>query len=270
MAGACLLVYNTPTGTFLRVPCKLRRENPLEPTVDLMPNFSIRQLFDLQELDQQASAHEKALAEVRARLADDSAVTAAADRLRGLESQLKEPTSGRDEIELQIYQLQEKLGSVEQTLYGGTITNPRELTAYESEQKILHRQRSEQEERLLELLVSIEEIQQARNEARDHLARLETERAAELSDLTADESRLVGLLEELGQARRQIAPKIPPAALMVYESVRKSRAGYAVAKVERSLCQGCRVALSSLELQRVRTSHDIIQCDSCNRILYVA
>ena len=48
---------------------------------------SIKQLYDLQELDWELSASEKSLAEVRARLADDSALVSTKKRLERLESQ---------------------------------------------------------------------------------------------------------------------------------------------------------------------------------------
>ena len=40
-------------------------------------------------------------------------------------------------------------------------------------------------------------------------------------------------------------------------------------KVERGMCQGCRLALSTMELQRARSARGVVQCSSCRRILYV-
>ena len=55
----------------------------------------------------------------------------------------------------------------------------------------------------------------------------------------------------------------------MYESLLKTRDGSAVAKVERGMCQGCRLTLPTLELQRARSSEGIARCGSCGRILYV-
>ena len=69
---------------------------------------SIKQLYDLQELDWELSASEKSLAEVRARLADDSALVSTKKRLERLESQLAERLSMRGQRESAIQQLEEK------------------------------------------------------------------------------------------------------------------------------------------------------------------
>ena len=231
--------------------------------------ISIKRLHDLQELDWEVSAREKSLAEVRARLADDSAIVEAKKRIEQLEPRLAQPVAARRELGLTVQQLEEKLNTIEKRLYGGEITNPRELSAYEAERTILQRHRSAEEERLLELMVEIEDIQSDRDEAQQHLGRLEAEREVERAELLEAEKRLVGELDRLGQARSEMTPQVPGSALSVYESLRKSRNGYAVAKVERGMCQGCRIGLPTRELQQVRSSQDIVQCNSCRRILYV-
>ena len=231
---------------------------------------SIKQLYDLQELDWELSASEKSLAEVRVRLADDSALVSAKRRLEQLESQLAERLSMRDQRESIIQQLGEKQKAVEGRLYGGAVTNARELTAIEEERLFIQGQRGEEEDNLLELMVEIEDLQPARDQTREQLAQLETERSAEYPKLLKAEERLTAELIELRQARADMTPQIPPVALSVYETLLKSRGGQAVAKVERSMCQGCRITLPTVEVQRAKASQGIVQCNSCHRILYVA
>ena len=80
----------------------------------------------------------------------------------------------------------------------------------------------------------------------------------------------MGKLKELRHDRDEAAPQFAEHALAVYERLRDDRNGYAVAKVERGMCQGCRITLPSGELQRIRNSQDMVQCSSCQRILFVA
>ena len=231
--------------------------------------FSIKQLYDLQELDWEISTSEGTLEEVRSKLADDSAVVSARDRLAGIESQLEEPTTARGKMQHVVQQLEEKLQAVEERLYSGAITNPRELSAYEDERGLVQGRRSTNEEKLLELMVEVEELQSNRKDAREELARLEAERVVEVEDLSKQEERLVSELSELNQARDATTPDIPSSILSDYESLLKARKGLAVAKVERGLCQGCRLALTTTELQRARGSQGSVRCSSCQRILYV-
>ena len=231
--------------------------------------FSIKQLYDLQQLDWEVSTCERTLEDVRSKLADDSAVVSARDRLEDIESQLEEPTTARRQMQDVVQQLEEKLQAVEERLYSGAITNPRELSAYEDERVMVQGQRGTNEEKLLELMVEVEELQSSRKEAREDLARLESERGVELEDLSNQEEKLVSELSELSQARDATIPDIPPSILSDYESLLKARNGLAVAKVERGLCQGCRLALTTTELQRARGSQGSVRCSSCQRILYI-
>ena len=230
--------------------------------------YSVWRLLELQELDLQSGALDSTLAGVRARLADDSSVVSLKDQISQLDVRLKEPTSERGRVEATFQQLEDRLQTVEGRLYGGTITNPRELEAHQEDRNLVQKQRSGESDKLLELMVQIEELQSARDEARERLGRLQAERKVERTGLRRDEKRLVGELEELHQQREVMVPHIPPSALSVYENLRRSKGGYAVAKVERALCQGCRLALPTLELQRARASPGIVQCNSCRRILY--
>ena len=231
--------------------------------------FSLKLLYDLQQLDGEISSREAVVEDVRSKIADDSAVVSARLRLELIESQLEGPTAARRKMQDVVQQLEEKLQAVENRLYGGSITSPRELSAYEDERGLVQGHRSTNEEKLLELMVEVEELQSSRNEAREDLVRLETERGLELEDLLQQEERLVGELSEMRQARDATIPDIPSSILSDYESLLKARNGLAVAKVERGLCQGCRLALPTTELQRARSSQGSVRCSSCQRILYV-
>ena len=231
--------------------------------------FNVRRLYDLQQLDGDTATCETALEETRAKLADDSALVEAGQRLSQIGENLKKPAAARRQVELAVQGFEEKIASIDKKLYGGAITNPRELGAYGDERGLVEKQRGAEEDKLLALMVELEDLESARVEAQNRLKRLEKERKAELVDLKKTEDRLKGELDEMRRTRDGVAPQIPPAALSVYETLRKSLNGYAVARVERAMCQGCRLTLSTLELQRSRSSQGIVQCSSCRRILYV-
>lgn len=231
--------------------------------------FSIKRLYDLQELDWEISAREESLATVRAKLADDSALTSAIETLERLDSQLEDRGVARRKVESVVGPLEDKVKALDKRLYGGEVTKVREFSAYESERELLQKRRGAEEDKLLALMVEIEEVQSARGKAQDRLVRVEAERGVERADLLKSEERLAEELDNLLEARSEISPQIPPSTLSVYESLRESRNGHAVAKVERGMCQGCRIALPTMEAQRARSSQGIAQCSSCRRILYV-
>jgi len=233
-----------------------------------MPTLSIKRLFDLQELDLQAASYQKSLAEVRATLSDDSAVAAAQALKEKAESQLSDETAARRQIESAVQRLNERLQAAERRLYGGGVTNARELSASEEERAAIVAERAEVEDKLLGLMVGIDELEAMRDGAKGELAQLETQRIEDHPRLRKEEKRLVMEVDRLRQSRESMLPELPPSALALYETIRATRHGQAVAKVERGMCQGCRIVLPETERRQARSGQSIVQCSSCQRILY--
>ena len=75
-------------------------------------------------------------------------------------------------------------------------------------------------------------------------------------------------IEGMEERRRQAARGLDPRSLGVYERVRISRAGKAVAMVERGLCRACGVTQPTHSIQRARAGAEAVQCGSCGSILY--
>ena len=162
------------------------------------------------------------------------------------------------------------LERIESRLYGGVITNPRELEAADLERSHFRDQQAEQEDNLLATMVEIEETQNVLEATSEKLAGAESARETERPALEAEKSLLEQRLEELRMDRTDALPQFGAQLLAVYERLRGDRNGYAVARVERGMCQGCRIALPSAEVQRVRSAQELIQCSSCQRILFTA
>ena len=231
--------------------------------------YSARQLYGLQELDWKIEARDKTLADVGARLADDSAVVAAKAKIEHLKTDLADRQKQRPPVESALQEIEENSKSIDAKIYGGGVISERQFAAFEEERSFLQRSQGEEEEKLLELLVEIDELEPALVAAERDAATLESERTAERERLLSDEGRLTAELVELAEERDQITPDIPSGTLALYESLRRGRGGHAVAKVERAMCQGCRIALPTMEVQRARGSVVPVQCSSCRRILYI-
>ena len=56
--------------------------------------------------------------------------------------------------------------------------------------------------------------------------------------------------------------------LATFEQVAKKRHGIAVAEAKDGICTICHVRLQPQVFNTVRRNEEILQCDSCNRILY--
>jgi predicted nucleic acid-binding Zn-ribbon protein len=75
-------------------------------------------------------------------------------------------------------------------------------------------------------------------------------------------------LQELQANREQFVSDIDTILLKRYDTLKRTKQGRAVSKVDQNSCQWCRVILTPSELQRVRVSADLQMCSNCGRILY--
>lgn len=231
--------------------------------------MTVLQLYELQQVDTDIDTREKSLAEARSRLGEDPALLALGRRIQELEKRLKDEALARRPVELEIRGLEERLAVIEARLYGGSITNAKELEAQNEELTYLKEQRSAEEDRLLELMVTSEETQNEFDVARKTVAEIEDKRKRAQPDLTANEEALRQELDRLAEERVAVAGELAGSELSMYDALRKSRGGQAVARVERGICEGCRLSLPSTEVQRARISSGPVHCSSCRRILFV-
>ena len=230
--------------------------------------WSIRQIYDLQLLDWDIQKREEELSEVLATLADDSQRLSAKVRLDSLQKKLDDLAGPRRRSESAIQQAEQRLTEIERRMYSGFVTNPRELEAFQEEQATLNRNRSDEEDRLLEYMVDMEETEVLRDEARAAFEQIDGQRSKQVAELGTRRTELESELPELHTERHTMSSEYPRQILAVYESVRRSRGGQGAALMDsRGLCGGCRLTVTSAEMQRVRASREIVQCGSCSRIL---
>jgi hypothetical protein len=117
-------------------------------------------------------------------------------------------------------------------------------------------------------MVAMEELEPLVEKANEALSRLEDARPAQEAEWREAEAKLGDDLAALALEREEVLPLVAPNLIPMYESLRKSRAGVAVARVERNMCQGCRLSLPTGDVQKARTSQGTVLCSSCGRILY--
>lgn len=235
---------------------------------EVAPLANLRQLFDLQELDLQIGRYQTELASVEAHLADDSALVKARAKVSEGEERVRQLRKEHASQSLTVQELREKARALEQRLYGGSIRNPKELESLQAEMQFAKTRADEEEEKLLNLMIALDEAEDGLARSRTDLEQTERTRTDTCATLAKEQATLTERLQALSANRHQLAAGIAPALLAQYEQVRKARQGQALAKVERGMCMGCRLTLPASELQRVRTSQEPVTCSTCGRILY--
>jgi predicted nucleic acid-binding Zn-ribbon protein len=229
----------------------------------------LQQLYELQELDTQIDELTETLAELESQLADDSVVTEVKRRVAVLEGHAERIAANRRSIDRAIEDLQARLARTQERMYSGSIKSVKEMEAAEEEHATMERNIAENEDSLLEAMVAADEVDDTLAKGREVVKRLEDQRSAAVAALTAKVEETQASLDDLTPRRDSTWDSIPSPTLHRYESLRSSRGGTAIARVERGMCSGCRMTLSTSEQQRIRSATEPMQCSSCHRILYL-
>jgi predicted nucleic acid-binding Zn-ribbon protein len=228
----------------------------------------VEALYRLQALETEIDETRAALDTVQSGLQANEERASARRELRETEEAMRASRGRLRELELDLDQISSKIASTEEMLYGGQVTNPKELAGLDQELHYLRRRRSEVED---ETLVSMDEVE--RREAQFETAERHFEAAEQRWQTTQNELRqeaegLRSRLAALEAERKTKLSSVSREDLSTYENARRQTAGPAVVLLEGGICQGCRVALPTSLVQQVRRGQDLVYCGSCHRILY--
>ena len=228
----------------------------------------VKQLYGLQEIDLKLAEAETRRESLLSKLADRSELRASAERLERLEKRSGELSARSRAFERLVAEVDQTLERLDERLYGGGVTNPQQLAAAQEERAFTSARKKEAEDQLLETMIDLEELEPVLAEARDTAARLHQGRPGLERAWRKEERETASQIETLRADREDLVPTMPANLLPLYESLRKSKSGRAMALVERGTCQGCRLSLTTQETQRARSGQQVVQCSSCGRILY--
>lgn len=134
----------------------------------------------------------------------------------------------------------------------------------------LNKQISNFETKILELMEVIDETSATLEQRADEVANLESDwekTQAEFDEgLDADKAEL----DKLSEARKEVFSGLPDRLAAVYDRlVSRSRDGIAVAEVIDDSCSACFMSLRKQVVVELKTTDQIVTCESCTRILYV-
>ena len=166
--------------------------------------------------------------------------------------------------------LQERSTRLDAQLYDGTITNPRDLEALEQEATNTRESLEKQNAELLELSAQAEESQSRRDMLAKELSDARASWQVRQAELEGQVERCNSEAETVSTQREDLAATLDPSAIQRYEGLRQAKRGVAVAKVERGLCQACRMSLPTQQQQLVRIGRETVLCSSCGRMLILS
>lgn len=229
----------------------------------------LKALFELQSVDLQLAKAQKA----RASLDDGSAqrriVEDARKAVQESDRLLHEATAEMHDKDLNLKAVESKQKAFKDKLYGGTVTNPKELDSMEKEIEMLGRQKGKLEERILELYDIVEERKSALAAAQAVLKQHEDELARILEKRAREEESLTAQIQELTAIRQTKVSAVDPILLKRYEALSPRSAGVVVSKVVDGNCSACHTQVMGGIMRELRAGTDIQTCENCGRMLYL-
>lgn len=226
------------------------------------------QLYRLQQLDSQIDQVQARLHEIGTALSDDHLLRQAEDLAGQASASLEEAHKTLQRAEGDVKAQRLKIEQTEATLYGGKVRNPKELQDLQNETAALKRYLTTLEDRQLEQMIAQEEAEEQFRIASEKLDQVRAQKSALDQKLTREQATLTDELGRLQIERQAAASAVPEADLKLYNQLRQSRRGVAVARVTDTYCSACGSTLSAASLHAARSPNQITRCDSCGRILY--
>lgn len=170
-----------------------------------------------------------------------------------------------DEVEL----LKDKRTGFDAKLYGGTVSNPRELQDLQEEIDALGRRIDQLEDGELEIMEQVEPVEAQLAQLAEARRAQEAGLEAAEQALTVAEAEVAAAIEAEEAAQATAGDPVPPALLEEYRKLRGGRGGIAIARMVGSQCGACHLSLSAMEAARMRKlpEGEIAHCEECGRIL---
>jgi predicted nucleic acid-binding Zn-ribbon protein len=227
-----------------------------------------KQLYELQEIDSDIEHTQQTLDLKTSQLGKREALDNASTRLTAERQNLEGLKHQRREAEAELDDALSKISAAEQQLYGGRITNSKELANLQHEVNTLKGLSDGLETKALEIIDRVEDAEKTVTTATAEFQKLETEWQQQQRQLAADIELMKKTLADLAKKRRRLTSQIESPSLNLYERVRQQKK-QAVAKVEQGICRACRISISVSTLQKARGGQPV-QCGTCGRILFIS
>lgn len=230
-------------------------------------HVDLERLIALQTIDSSIRDAEHRLADEPARVqALDGRLTSARDTIAQAKDALAQNQAARREIEKDLALHQGRLSKYRDQ--AAAVKTNQEYHAIQHEVAFAQNEIKGHEDRMLERMMEADELTGALKAAEASLAVAQKEVEAEKKTIAAQHGELQAALEGLRAERASLVSSLSADALRVFDMVSKRRNGVAMAEAREGICTICHVRLRPQVFNTVLRNEAIVQCDSCQRILY--
>lgn len=225
-------------------------------------------LYQLQLIDNEIDKHNKQLNEIQKILNFNQDVIALQQDLDLLETEKKGKNQILKKFSDEATIIQNKISSSEQSLYDGSVKNPKELQSINLEIDSLRKRLVTLDEEQLDYLYQIEELDEKIDLKKAELSNLEQTKLDQRNNFQLKIEHIQKENNRLDIEKKTIINQIEDNFLEKYKLLRKTKNGVAVSLIVDNACALCGNSLPPMEVQKAKSSEDDVNCSVCKRFLF--
>ena len=230
-------------------------------------NNDIQRLIALQRLDSEAHDAQRRVAdEPERQKAFEARLETARQRVAAAKALLTDSQNARRAVEKDVAVHQGRLSKFRDQLM--SVKTNIEYQAMQKEIGFAQSEVKALEDQILERMLEADDLTAALKRAESELAAEEKAVDAERRTLATELVQMTSALERIAKERGDLIGALDPQAFATFDGVSRRRNGVAMAEARDGICTICHVRLRPQVFNTVRRNEEIIQCDSCQRILY--
>ena len=226
-------------------------------------------IYILQQIDTKIDRSNERIRRIEIILADRRVVEQASEDLDKATDTMRSASQECTAVQGEIDIVTSKHESGEKRLYSGTVTNPKELKDLQDQGDALTRRIMELEDKKLNAMIVEEDCKDALEEVVRQYDTVVDERGVLQEELRLESKSLSNDTVKLAAEREVALNSIPVEVLGNYNNARTKYRGVAVVLVNDGMCSGCGMGVSTARIQAARGGDTMVNCDNCNRFLYV-
>ena len=227
----------------------------------------LERLIRLQRLETAVSDAREAIEALPVRrTALDARLEAREAELVDGQRRLKEHRAERQEAENELAQIQARLSRFKEQLMA--VKTNKEYHAMQAEISVAETEVERLEDRLLEQMLDGDVLAASVDDAMNTVADEQTAVAEERTALEHQQMLLEQQIDQHAKDRATLAGDVPAVTVALFESLAQGRKGLAVSEARDGRCTTCQVRLRPQLFNDIRLNKTLIQCESCQRILY--
>ena len=224
-------------------------------------------LIKLQAIETRAAEAQKRIADAPAQIAAlDAKLTAARDALAGAKEAVATNQATRRTLDRDLIAAQQRVSKYKEQLMA--VKTNTEYHAMQHQISAAEGEVSRIEELIIVNMVEADDVTAQQKASEAAQKKDEAEVAKERATIESEVAEQRSAQEHSNRDRSELLPHLDRATRDLFDRVMKGRQGVAVAKAIDGHCSICHVRLRPQVYNTIVLNESIIQCDSCQRILY--